>query len=217
MGRFTNAEGEACTATLIARDVIITAAHCIHGENRVTTGGIFRPEAGGPEARAVAYQIDRRFNYRLFNTTDQIDGLDWALIRLDQPLGDRLGFAGVRNITGQGTRTAAGFELLQAGYSWDTGDTLSANINCNIVEAFSDGTFAHECDTTRGDSGSGFIVRNGNSFDLIGVDSNFRQNPNGPFIYIAVSAMSFQPHVADFVAGRSGTPFGAQAGGQGRK
>jgi protease YdgD len=213
MGRFTNANGEQCSATLIARDVIITAAHCIHTDNGITTGGSFRPEAGGQEAQATAYLIDRRFNYRLFNTTDQIDGLDWALIRLNQPLGDRLGFAGVRNITGQGTRTAAGFELLQAGYSWDTGETLSANIDCNIVETFTDGTFAHECDTTRGDSGSGFIIRNGNGFDLIGVDSNFRSNPNGPFIYIAVSAMSFQPQVADFVAGRTGTAFGASAGG----
>jgi protease YdgD len=214
MGRLTNAQGEACTATLIARDVLVTAAHCIHGENGVTTGATFRPEGGGPEATATAYLLDRRFDLRRFNSGDEIDGLDWALIRLDQPLGDRLGFAGVRNITGQGTRTAAGFELLQAGYSWDTGDTLSANIDCNIVEAFSDGTFAHECDTTRGDSGSGFVVRNGNGFDLVGVDSNFRQNPNGPFIYIAVSAMSFQPQVADFVAGRTGTAFGATAGGR---
>ena len=37
-----------------------------------------------------------------------------------------------------------------------------------------------------------FLVRNGNGFDLIGVDSNFRsQSRCGPFIYIAVSAASF--------------------------
>ena len=71
-----------------------------------------------------------------------------------------------------------------------------------------DNTFAHECDTTRGDSGSAFLVRNGEGFDVIGVDSNFRSNPDGPFIYIAVSAASFQPQVADFIAGRTGRPFG---------
>ncbi|MBX9747056.1 MAG: trypsin-like serine protease, partial [Hyphomonadaceae bacterium] len=218
MGRFANAQGELCTATLIARDVIVTAAHCIHGDrNEITGGGTFRAEAGG-EAQAVAYVIDRRFDFQRFNTTDEIDGLDWALIRLDQPLGDRLGFAGVRVITDRGTQAAASYDLLQAGYSWDTGDTLSGNINCHIVRAYTDGTFAHECDTTRGDSGSAFLIRNAQGgFEVIGVDSNFRSNPNGPFIYIAVSASSFQPFVADFVAGRTGTRFGSAPAGSGRK
>ncbi|MGE3867674.1 MAG: serine protease, partial [Hyphomonadaceae bacterium] len=214
MGRFTNAQGEACTATLISRDVIVTAAHCIHVDNGVTTGGTFVPAAGGQDARATAYFIDRNFNYRRFNTTDEIDGLDWALIRIDRPLGDTLGHAGVRNLTGQGLAASRAADLFQAGYSWDTGDTLSANIGCHIVEANADHTFAHECDTTRGDSGSAFLVRNGQGFDVIGVDSNFRSNPTGPFIYIAVSAASFQPAVADFVAGRTGTPFGRAAGGR---
>jgi protease YdgD len=53
-------------------------------------------------------------------------------------------------------------------------------------------------------------VRNGQGFDVVGVDSNFRSNPNGPFIYIAVSAASFQPHVADFIAGRTGRTFGGE-------
>lgn len=208
MGTFTNAQGERCTATLIARNVVITAAHCLHGDRGVTTGGEFRAE-GGATARATAYMINERFDYRRFNTTDEIDGLDWALIRLDQPLGDRLGHAGVRNLTGQGLSAARAADLYQAGYSWDTGDALSANVGCHIVAVHPDGTFAHECDTTRGDSGSAFLIRNGQGFDVIGVDSNFRSNPNGPFIYIAVSAASFESYVPDFIAGRTGRTFGA--------
>jgi protease YdgD len=211
MGRFTNAAGELCTATLIARNVIVTAAHCIHTDRGPTTGGQFTA-AGGAEARATGYLVSDRFNYQRFTTTDEIDGLDWALIRLDRPLGDQLGFAGVRNLTGQGRAAARAADLYQAGYSWDTGDTLSANVGCHMVETYPDNTFAHECDTTRGDSGSSFLVHNGDNFDVIGVDSNFRSNPNGPFIYIAVSAASFQPYVADFVAGRVGRAFGAQGG-----
>lgn len=209
MGRFVNAAGEACTATLIAPTVIVTAAHCLHSESGPTEGGQFTA-AGGGQARATAYLVSDRFNYRRFNSTDEIDGLDWALVRLDQPLGERLGHAGVRNLIGQGLSAARAAELYQAGYSWDTGETLSANVGCHIIEVHNDGTFAHECDTTRGDSGSAFLVRNGQGFDVIGVDSNFRSNPGGPFIYIAVSAASFEPYVADFVAGRSGRPFGAQ-------
>ena len=106
--------------------------------------------------------------------------------------------------------------MLQAGYSWDTGDSLFGNLSCRLVEVYRDNTFAHQCDTTRGDSGSAFLVRNGAGFDVVGVDSNYRINPNyrrnpsgGPVINIAVSAASFQSYVADFVAGRSGTSVAA--------
>jgi protease YdgD len=212
MGRFVNTQGEACTATLIASNVIVTAAHCIHTDGGVTSGGEFTPEAGGGNARATHYLVSPRYNYRLFNTTDEIDGLDWALIRLNQPLGERLGFAGVRNITSQGIAQARTADLFQGGYSWDTGETIHGNVGCHMVQTYPDNTFAHECDTTRGDSGSSFLVRNGQGFDVIGVDSNFRSNPDGPFIYIAVSAASFQPSVADFVAGRTGIAFGSGGG-----
>lgn len=208
MGRLTNASGEQCTATLISPNVIVTAAHCVHTGQGPTTGGEFMAP-GGATARATAYLVSARYDYQRFTTTDEIDGLDWALLRLDRPLGDTLGYAGVRNLTGQGLGTARASDLFQAGYSWDTGETLSANVGCHIAELYPDGTFSHECDTTRGDSGSAFLVRNGEGFDVIGVDSNFRSNPDGPFLYIAVSASSFQPQVADFIAGRSGRRFGA--------
>lgn len=212
MGRFTNEAGESCTATLISANVIVTAAHCIHGDAGVHAGGTFTPEAGGGDAHTIAYMINPRFNYRRFNTTDEIDGMDWSLLRLDAPVGERLGFAGVQNLTGLGRAPARAASLYQAGYSWDTGDTLSANVGCHLTEVYRDGTFAHQCDTTRGDSGSAFLVRNGQGYDVIGVDSNYRDNPNGPVINIAVSAASFQPFVADFVAGRSGIVIARGAG-----
>jgi protease YdgD len=207
MGQFTNGAGEGCTATLIARDVIVTAAHCIHTDNGVQADGEFEPAGGGASAHATAYLVNRDFNYQRFNTTEEIAGLDWALLRLDRPLGDRLGHAGVRNLIGEGAAAAVAAELYQAGYAWDTGATLSAHVRCHMVETFSDGTFSHQCDTTHGDSGSAFLVRSASgAFDVIGVDSSFRSNPKGPIVNIAVSAASFQASVADFVAGRSGAP-----------
>jgi protease YdgD len=212
IGHYVNEAGESCTATLIARDVIVTAAHCIHTDDGVRAGGSFEPAAGGAQARVSAYFVSPRFNYERFNTTDEIDGLDWALLRLDQPLGDRLGFAGVRNLAAQGRAQARAADLYQAGYSWDTGETLSANIACHLADTYPNNTFVHECDTTRGDSGSAFLVRNGAGYDVIGVDSKFRSNPDGPFIYVAVGAAAFQPAIADFVAGRTGTPVRAAGG-----
>jgi protease YdgD len=199
MGTLRMDSGGTCSATLVGRDVIATAAHCIHGEDRLNAAAQFESADGTQTARVTAYLIDRNFNYRRFNTTDEIDGLDWALLRIDQPLGDRFGFANVRSITGPGRPLST--ELMQAGYSWDTGGHLSGNLRCRMIAMHPDNTFAHECDTTRGDSGSGFLVRNGNGFDLIGVDSNFRSQRGGPFIYIAVSAASFATQAPGFIAG----------------
>lgn len=217
MGVLRLDSGGTCSATLIARDVIATAAHCIHSDSSLNAAGRFVSASGAREARITAYLIDRRYNVRRFNSTDEIDGLDWALLRLDQPLGDVLGHAGIQNLTGQGVQHALATDIMQAGFSWDTGTHLSGNLRCRMVQVNEDNTFAHECDTTRGDSGSGFLVRNGAGFDLVGVDSNFRSNPNGPFIYIAVSAASFAELAPDFIAGRTGTPLGGRRTKGGRK
>jgi protease YdgD len=208
MGVLRMDTGEACTATLIGRDVLVTAAHCIHTDRGVNASGRWESASGGLTARVTGYLIDPRFDYARFNSGSDIDGLDWALLRLDQPLGDRLGHAGVQNLTGQGRQRALSTDLMQAGYSWDTGGRLSGNLRCRMASTSADNTFSHECDTTRGDSGSAFVVRNGDGYDVVGIDSKFRSNPNGPFIYVAVSAAAFVDRVPDFLAGRTGLPVG---------
>jgi protease YdgD len=204
IGQLNMDSGGACTATLVARNVIVTAAHCISEGSRPDARATFHAASGNQSARVIAYLIDRRYDYHRFSTTNDIDGLDWALLRIDRPLGDQLGFAGVQNLTGQGRQVATHTDLMQAGFAWDTGSHLSGDLRCHIVATYADNTFAHACDTTRGDSGSSFFVHDGQGFDVIGVDSNFRSNHGGPIINIAVSAAGFQPHVAEFAAGRTG-------------
>jgi len=215
MGVLRMAAGESCTATLIASNVIITAAHCIHSQSGLNAAATFTTADGQHTASVTHYLIDPRFNYQRFNSGDEIDGMDWAMLRLDQPLGDRVGHAGIRNLTGEGRAVALATDLQQAGYSWDTGDNLSGNLRCRMVVAHPDNTFAHECDTTRGDSGSAFVVRNARGgYDVVGTDSNFRSNPGGPFIYIAVSSAAWAARAPDFIAGRTGTPVGQRAPGR---
>jgi protease YdgD len=207
IGELTLDSNESCTATLIARDVIVTAAHCIVSDDGVNAGAEFSDASDQHSARVSAYFVDRRFDIRRFETGNSQDGMDWALLRLDRPIGDQVGFAGVQNLTARGARAATHATLMQAGYAWDTGDTLAGVLSCHMVAIHADNTFEHQCDTTRGDSGSAFFVRNSaGAFEVVGVDSNFRFTGRGPEINIGVSAAAFAPYIADFVAGRSGTP-----------
>lgn len=207
MGRFTSAIGQRCTATLIASNVIVTAAHCITSDDGVHAAGVFSPAGGGEDARATAYLISSAFNFYRFATTTELDGHDWALIRLDRPLGDTLGFATVRRFNASERSAPRSVDLQQAGYSWDTGEVhLSAHIDCHPVQIYEDSTFAHACDATRGDSGSGFLIREGRRYVLVGIDSKFRLSPGTAPKSIAVSAAAFDRYVPDFVAGRIGTP-----------
>jgi protease YdgD len=61
----------------------------------------------------------------------------------------------------------------QAGYSWDTGDSLSAHAGCRVIDAYDDGTILHECDTTFGDSGSPLLLAIGGRPHVIAVDSQY--------------------------------------------
>lgn len=215
IGMINMSAGGTCTATLVGSNVLITAAHCIHGDDgRANAAGEFVTN-GGQRARITAYLIDRNFNYQRFNSTDEIDGLDWALLRIDRNLGDELGFLQVADLTGQGVARARSADIYQAGFSWDTGDNLSGNLACHII-AIQQGenTYAHECDTTRGDSGSPFMIRSSaGRYSVIGTDSSFRSVPGQPVMNIAVSAAGWIRFLDPFRSGEIGTPVGGRQQG----
>ncbi|MGP1276097.1 MAG: trypsin-like serine peptidase, partial [Caulobacterales bacterium] len=118
---------------------------------------------------------------------------------------DELGFGGVLDIVAdRGDRATREARIWQAGYSWDTGDNLSGNEDCRILVAYPDDTISHDCDTTRGDSGSPFMVFENGEWQIIATDSNFRSNPDGPFIYISSRSSRWVHLLDDFAAGRIG-------------
>lgn len=199
----------ACTATLIGPDVLVTAGHCIAGSSGVNHAGTFETGyglRGGPRtARIIDHFMSPSWNHQRYSTTDEIDGTDWALLRIDRRLGDELGFVGIRALVDdEGNRAALNADIYQAGYSHDTGDHLSGNIRCRMITIYPDNTMAHECDTTRGDSGSPFMIREGDEYFIVATDSNFRSNPDGPYIYIAARSDEWVPYYEDFLAGRLG-------------
>jgi protease YdgD len=209
VGEYSADDGSSCTATLVADAVVATAAHCIIGDDgQVAASGRFRLADRSAEARVVDYLMDPAFDSEAFGGGDSLDGLDWALLRLDRPLG-----ANGRHIVPAAADRAR--PLVQGGYSWDTDPHLSAHEGCELRTLYEDNTFAHACDTTRGDSGSPFLQRRAGRWVLVGTDSNFRQNDGGQVIYIAAQAAGWMNRVAPFAAGEIGAGgLRPQAGGK---
>lgn len=209
IGVITLEGGGTCTATLIADDVLITASHCINGDAGTNAAGSFSTAYGHPNgmrsARITGYMIDPQWSADRFDNTDDYDGTDWAMLRIDQPLGAELGHVGVRElVSSAGERGARRASLFQAGYSRDTGDHLSGNIGCEILDVMNDNTMQHNCDTTQGDSGSPFMVRENGQFYVVATDSNYRRVPNAPVINIAARSEGWARYFDDFVAGQLG-------------
>ena len=207
IGYVTFDEGGTCTASLVADRVVVTAAHCISEDGRILADGEFQTGEdlpGGPRtARVVDFLLDPRWNEEVFSSGDTQDGTDWALLRLDRAIGEELGHLGVLDLDRASQREQRG-RLWQAGYSWDTGTNLSGDPDCRILEFHRDNTMSHDCDTTRGDSGSPFMMRQGDEWRVVATDSNFRSNEDGPMIYIAARSSRWAELVDDFNAGRIG-------------
>ena len=204
IGQISFDSGGACTASLIADAVVITAAHCIASETGgIDARGVFETglalEGGPRQARIIDHLVDPDWDYVAFSDTDTVDGADWALLRLDTPLGAELGRLGVA-VLGRTDRPV----LSQAGYSWDTGMNLSGHLGCEIIDSPDDDTMIHNCDTTRGDSGSPFLVELDGVHVVVATDSNFRRAKSGPQIYVAARSDGWAHLVEDFAAGRIG-------------
>ncbi|WP_170334610.1 trypsin-like serine peptidase [Ruegeria arenilitoris] len=172
IGRLDTGKQGFCTATLIAQDLVLTAAHCAI-ENK--TGRPYEPEdvtfrAGLSNGKSLAdrkvAQIAIHPEY-LKHPELSAAGVraDVALMRLEQPIP-----YSVANPFALHSGRVAGNEVSIASYGRGRSEAITRERSCRILDR-RQGLITFNCDITFGSSGSALLARNGPRWQILSVVS----------------------------------------------
>jgi len=211
VGRVNRETGGFCTGTLVASDLVLTAAHCLY-DNR--TGNPVAPRklhfvGGYRRGEYVTHAVARaKFHPSAFSF-DGANGLkraanDWAVLVLAAPIATKP--IPVRSLSPRNLISLPPDRLMRAGYSQDRPHLLSLHNGCGVLDDVNGGpVLIHTCDATRGDSGSPLIIMTGEGPFLVGMIMGVAK-AGGKERGLAVNASAFVDTLDRFGSKQSNAP-----------
>jgi V8-like Glu-specific endopeptidase len=191
-GTETNGQSYHCTGSLIADNLVLTNAHCVIDPE---TGELskkieFMPNVIDGKYEDIA-QVEEVIYGTDFKQSKKITPNDWAIMKINQPLGRKYGHLGWKSIP-TATLVKNPKSLFFVGYSGDfptekyqkyfsagPGFTASYEAGCSIVKE-EEGFLLHDCATAGGSSGGAIIAAiNGEPYIVALNNAEFKNTRTG--------------------------------------
>ncbi len=186
IGQVETASGNLCTATLISPRLALTAGHCVLAppgkiDRAIALRFISHNGHWKYQTSHLETLVDAKLGKKLKPDGDgwivppAAAAYDFALIRLTNtkniPIKPLPLWDGTANELTQALKQVDR-KITQAGYPLDHLDILYSHENCLITGWAQQGVLSHQCDTLPGDSGSPLLLKDGESWSLIAIQSS---------------------------------------------
>lgn len=178
VGILKNPDGGSCTASVVGRNLLLTNAHCVlYKDRKEIRKGNYVFYAGYSRGSYVAKTTILHF---WVGTTDSRGDTqnDWALLRTQWNIGDRVGWLGVRRYTAQelvDISFSTVFYLVGYPSDMTSGEVPYWEKNCNFTFTLGE-TVYHSCSTSSGSSGAPMFINKDDEVRILAVNVGERRN-----------------------------------------